>query len=52
MDVGTRVKSSLFGSAIAVRKGVGDLEGDDGFAGKAVDQQTGQVCKALGVIKE
>ena len=46
------MKTFLLSSAIAVRKGVGDLEGDDGFAGKAVDQQTGQVCKALGVIKE
>ena len=52
--VGTRVDVEPYISvdAIAVRKGVGDLEGDDGFAGKAVDQQTGQVCKALGVIKE
>lgn len=35
---------------VSVRKSVGDLEGDDGFAARAVDQQTGQVCKALGVI--
>ena len=35
---------------VAVQASVGDLEGDDGFAAKAVNQGTGQVCKALAVI--
>ena len=30
---------------VEVRRSVPDLEGDDGFAAKAVDQQTGQLCR-------
>jgi hypothetical protein len=37
---------------LEVDQKVADLEGDDGFAARAVDQQTGQVCKTLGVIEE
>jgi hypothetical protein len=37
---------------LEVQLKVADLEGDDGFAARAVDQQTGQVCKTLGVIEE
>lgn len=32
-------------SDISVQSSVRDLEGDDGFAAKAVDQQTGQLCR-------
>jgi len=30
---------------VEVQRRVADLEGDDGFAAEAVDQQTGQVCR-------
>jgi hypothetical protein len=49
---GTRSNAGCCSPEIAVERSVGDREGDDGFAAKAVDQQTGQVCKALAVISE
>jgi hypothetical protein len=47
---GTRDHPPCCSSNLAVHASVGDREGDDGFAAKAVDQQTGQVCKARAVI--
>jgi hypothetical protein len=46
---GIRSEHFLF-TSIEVNRIVRDLEGNDGFAAKAVDQETGQVCKAVGVI--
>ena len=47
---GTGPKAGCCSPEIAVERSVADREGDDGFAAKAVDQQTGQVCKALAVF--
>jgi len=47
---GTRSNAECCNPKIAVQESVGDREGDDGFSATAVAQQTGQVCKALGVI--
>ena len=49
---GTRDHPACCSPDLWVHARVGNREGDDGFAAKAVDQQTGQVCKALGVIQE
>ena len=49
---GTRSNAGCCSPGIAVERSVGDREGDDGFAARAVDQKTGQVCKALAVIQE
>jgi hypothetical protein len=44
--------NAFLSSEVEVEQRVADLEGNDGFAARAVDQQTGQVCKTLGVIEE
>jgi hypothetical protein len=49
---GVRSNATCCDPEVEVKRRVRDLEGDDGFAAKAVDQQTGEVCKALGVIQE
>jgi hypothetical protein len=41
---GTKASGGFFSTQVEVRRSVADLEGDDGFAAKAVDQQTGQLC--------
>jgi hypothetical protein len=38
------------GAGILIQGSVSDREGDDGFAAKAVNTRTGQVCKAQAVI--